>query len=109
MMRKALYQDPKTGEIMPLKRKLAALRKRMRDLSQKPIVALDSNAEPDAEGHIHIRGTAFYRIDQAMLEFLRGCQEKHGILGFEWDGSYNFGVIVSNPHPDPSPEEPPQP
>lgn len=40
-------------------------------------------------------GTAYYRLTTEMKEFLQRCQEKHQIIGFEWEeGSFNFGVIL---------------
>ncbi len=41
-------------------------------------------------------GTAFYRLPKEMKEFLEKCQKEHRIIGFEWDGSYNFGVILKD-------------
>ena len=40
-------------------------------------------------------GVAYYRIDPEFKNFLKLCQEKHGIIGFEYDGSFNFGVILA--------------
>jgi len=41
------------------------------------------------------KGIAYYRIDPQFRDFLKKCDEKHGIIGFEWDGeSLNFGVIL---------------
>lgn len=39
-------------------------------------------------------GVAYYRIDPKFKEFLQKCDDKHGIIGFEYDGSFNFGVIL---------------
>jgi len=41
-------------------------------------------------------GVAYYRLPDHLFDFLKLCQEKHGIVGFEWDGSRNFGVIIKN-------------
>lgn len=57
--------------------------------------AIDINVP--AETPIKSEGTAYYRIDDKFLKFLRLCDTKHGILGFEYDGTRNFGVILRNP------------
>jgi len=42
-------------------------------------------------------GTAYFRISRELKEFLSICNEKHGIMGFEYeDRSFNFGVILEN-------------
>ena len=40
--------------------------------------------------------TAYYRLTKEMKEFLKKCQEKNNIIGFTWDGSFNFGIILKN-------------
>jgi len=30
-----------------------------------------------------------------MKEFFEKCGEKQSIIGFEWDGGFNFGVILA--------------
>jgi len=41
-------------------------------------------------------GTAWFRIDDNFMNFLKLCHEKNGILGFEWDPEdpRSFGVVV---------------
>lgn len=40
-------------------------------------------------------GVAYYRLTKEMKDFLSLCNEKHDIIGFEFeDGSFNFGVIL---------------
>jgi hypothetical protein len=42
-------------------------------------------------------GTAYYRIDPKFRDFLMLCQEKHGVIGFEYDfkeGDLNLGVVL---------------
>lgn len=46
---------------------------------------------------VESEGIAYYRIDPDFKEFLQKCEEKHGIIGFEYDGSFNFGVILKKP------------
>ena len=41
-------------------------------------------------------GVAYYRLTKEMKEFFEICEKKHGIAGFEWDGSFNFGVVLKN-------------
>ena len=57
--------------------------------------AIDINLPADTP--IQSEGVAYYRLDNGLYEFLKLCKEKHGLLGFEWDGSRNFGVILKNP------------
>ena len=40
-------------------------------------------------------GIAYYRLTPEMRDFFSKCNEKHGIIGFEFEeGSLNFGVIL---------------
>jgi len=41
-------------------------------------------------------GTAYYRLPDNLFEFFKKCEKKHKIIGFEWDGSRNFGVILKD-------------
>jgi len=44
---------------------------------------------------IKSEGTAYYRLDKDFKKFLERCEEKHGIIGFEYKkGSFNFGIIL---------------
>ena len=45
-------------------------------------------------------GTAYYRLTPEFKKFLEKCQEKNDIIGFEWDGSFNFGVILKGREED---------
>lgn len=56
------------------------------------IKALDLNIETPFEAG----GVAYYRLTKEMKEFFELCEKKHGIAGFEWDGSFNFGVILKS-------------
>lgn len=47
----------------------------------------------DKEG-FPVKGTAYYRIDKDFREFLEKCREEHDIVGFEYEGGFNFGVIL---------------
>lgn len=50
-----------------------------------------------------ISGTAFYRIDPHFRDFLSKCQEKHAIIGLEWDGeSLNLGFVLAEQTPTPA-------
>lgn len=65
------------------------------DEERKALVALDIQMPADTE--IQSEGVAYYRLPDGLYEFLKLCMDKHGILGFEYDGSRNFGVILRNP------------
>ena len=56
----------------------------------KEIKALDLEIETP----FHAEGEAYYRLTPEMKKFLEQCEEKHGIAGFIWDGSFNFGIIL---------------
>ena len=57
---------------------------------KKKIEAIDIN-----ENTIASEGVAYYRITPDFRDFLKVCEEKHGILGFEYtQGELNFGVIL---------------
>lgn len=58
---------------------------------KKEIKAMDIDLEKAKSG-----GVAYYRLNQEMKEFLSKCNEKFGIIGFEFeDGSFDFGVILA--------------
>jgi len=59
----------------------------------KPLIAIDINLPVAAS-----KGTAYYRIDPQVRDFMRKCMEKHEVIGFEWDGSLNFGIILGEKH-----------
>ena len=42
------------------------------------------------------KGTAYYRIDKNLKEFIQVCLEKHDIIGITYDTEepYNFGFIL---------------
>ena len=57
---------------------------------KKEITAIDLDLNMVESG-----GIAYYRLTEDMKKFLSLCNEKHGIIGFEFkDGSFNFGVIL---------------
>lgn len=58
------------------------------------IIAVDVRLNPEV---YHSEGTAYFRLPDDFFNFLKLCQEKHGISGFEYDGSRNFGVILDKP------------
>ena len=40
-------------------------------------------------------GTAYYRLDDRFMEILKKCEEKHEIIGFDYEpGNRNFGIIL---------------
>ena len=43
---------------------------------------------------------AYYRITPDFLEFLKKCNKKYGIFGFEYDGTLNLGVIFKAKNKD---------
>lgn len=64
------------------------------NIEPKKIVTVDVNMP---EGKILTGGVAFYRIDPHFRDFLKLCDDKHGIIGFEYtEGELNFGVILGN-------------
>lgn len=62
---------------------------------RKVLKAIDIDIPVDMP--VKSEGIAYYRLSDEVLEFFRLCEAKHGILGFEWDGSRNFGVILKYP------------
>ncbi|KKR27907.1 MAG: hypothetical protein UT61_C0062G0007 [Candidatus Woesebacteria bacterium GW2011_GWA1_39_8] len=51
------------------------------------------------------QGVAYYRIDAHFRDFLKKCNQKHGIVGFVFEhGSFNFGVVLKKKQD----KEPPQ-
>ena len=58
-------------------------------MEKEPLKAINIKLD-EAENE----GVAYYRITPEFLEFLKKCDEKFGIIGFEYDGSLNFGVIL---------------
>ena len=60
---------------------------------KKEITALDIDFPANIP--IESKGVAYFRLTKEFKEFLSLCNEKHGIIGFEFeDGSFNFGVIL---------------
>lgn len=55
--------------------------------------AIDIEVSQD-DIEVQSEGVAYYRLPDDIFSFLTVCQERHGILGFEWDGTRNFGVIL---------------
>lgn len=41
-------------------------------------------------------GIAYYRLPDDMYEFFKEVEATETILGFTWDGSRDFGIIVQN-------------
>lgn len=42
-------------------------------------------------------GTAYIRISPELRDFFKLCQEKHGVIGFDYDfeeGGLNFGLVL---------------
>lgn len=56
------------------------------------LAAIDIAIPPDQA--TPFEGIAYFRIDPKMRDFIQKCEDKHGVLGFQWDGSLNFGVIL---------------
>ena len=43
----------------------------------------------------HSEMKANFRIDPKLRDFFQLCKEKHGAIGFQYDGeSLNFGLII---------------
>lgn len=59
---------------------------------ERPLQTIDITIPADTP--VQSEGTAYYRLPDDMYKFFHLCEEKHGIMGFEWDGSRNFGVIL---------------
>lgn len=57
------------------------------------IKAIDIKISQD-DVEVLSEGTAYYRLPDDVFNFLTLCQKKHGILGFEWDGTRNFGIVL---------------
>ena len=61
-------------------------------MNRKTITAIDIELNA-----VKSDGTAYYRLDNGLLEFLNKCLEKHDIIGFEWEErSRNIGVILND-------------
>jgi len=58
-------------------------------MEKEPLKAIDIRLSQAESG-----GIAYYRITSDLKEFLQKCEERHGIIGFEYDGSFNFGIIL---------------
>lgn len=57
------------------------------------LVAID--IEIPADELVTSKGTAYYRLDPQMKEFLAKCAKDNTIIGFEYEeDSWNFGVIL---------------
>lgn len=56
------------------------------------IQTLDLTIETPYQGG----GVAYYRLPNDVMEFFKLCQEKHGVVGFEWDPEDPriFGLIL---------------
>ncbi len=59
---------------------------------KKEINAIDI----DIETPFKPEGITYYRLTPDMKKFMQLCEDKHGIAGFQWDGSFNFGIILKN-------------
>ena len=46
--------------------------------------------------NVQSKGVAYYRLTKEMKEFFEKCQKESKIIGFEWDGGFNFGVILGD-------------
>jgi hypothetical protein len=55
----------------------------------KKLIAIDIN-----KNEVKSNGIAYYRLPKELKEFFELCEEKNNIVGFEWNGTYNFGVIL---------------
>lgn len=46
---------------------------------------------------VESKGIAYFRLTKEAKEFLEICEEKHGIIGFEWrkESPWNLGVILA--------------
>lgn len=58
------------------------------------MIALHIGLNPEV---YHSEGTAYVRLSNELYDFFKLCEEKHGVVGFEWDGSRNFGLILDKP------------
>ena len=58
-------------------------------MPQKPLVAIDIESMDGTWG-----SEGSYRIPDDMVKFLAGLEEHGKIIGFVYDGSYNFRVLV---------------
>jgi hypothetical protein len=73
---KPITPHPKASERREIKRKILCF----------------DNSQIDNE----MSETAYYRLDNHFVEFLKKCEEKYTIVGFEYDleTPYNFGVLL---------------
>lgn len=61
---------------------------------QDPFHAIDINIPADE--FVKSTGTAYYRLDDGLYNFILECMEEHDILGFAWEGTRNFGIILKD-------------
>lgn len=66
----------------------------------KTLKAIDINLD-----QVESVGVAYYRIGDPFIQFLKKCELEHEIIGFEYDGSRNFGIILGKKWP-PAPPKP---
>lgn len=58
-------------------------------MPEKELKAIDIELK-----EVKSKGVAYYRLDDGLYQFLKKVEEKEKIIGFEYDGSRNFGIIL---------------
>ena len=48
------------------------------------------------EGVLKDTKVAYYRLPENVREFFLKCQEKHNIIGFEYDHNWTIGLILED-------------
>jgi hypothetical protein len=43
---------------------------------------------------VQSKGVAYYRLPDHLFDFLKKVEAEHRIIGFEWTGDRNLGVIL---------------
>lgn len=52
------------------------------------------NIDLPADTPIESEGIAYYRIAPDLRDFIEKCWKDHEVIGFEYDGSLNLGIIL---------------
>lgn len=39
-------------------------------------------------------GIAYFRMENSFMEFMKKVEKTHDVIGFDYDGSRNLGIII---------------
>lgn len=63
-------------------------------MEEKTLKTLDINLK-EAKSD----GVAYYRLEPKFRDFIELCFKERSVIGFEYDGSLNFGIILGEKKP----------